>query len=98
LRGQQFQGDDARGYTALDDVQVFVTEAMALLQWATAFKLDRMEAQPTLDRSKVDFWVAPPDWLSPTPKAQWPRDGRVRVPTLPAEWLRRVGTKPVRHS
>jgi hypothetical protein len=31
LRGQQFQGDDARGYTALDDVQVFVTEAMALL-------------------------------------------------------------------
>jgi hypothetical protein len=98
LRGQQFHGDNARGYTALDDVLVFVTEAMALLQWATSFKLDRKEAKPTLDRNKVDFWVAPPDWPPPTPNAQWPRDGRVRVPTLPEEWLRRVGTKPLKHS
>src|SRR5260370_12921930 len=98
LRGQQVRGDDALGYTALDDVQVFVTEAMALLQWAIAFKLDRKAAQPTLDRNKVDFWITPRDWLSPTPKAQWPRDGRIRVPMLPEEWLRRVRTKPVKHS
>jgi hypothetical protein len=98
LHGQQFHADDLRGYTALDDVEVFVTEAMALLQWGTSFKLDRKAAQPTLDRNKVDFWVAPPDWSPPTPKAQWPRDGRFRVPTLPKEWLRRVGTKPAKHT
>jgi len=97
LRGQRFQADDASGYTALDDVQVFVTEAMALLQWGTSFKLDRKKAERTLDRTKVDFWVPPPDWLPSTPNAQWPRDGRVRVPTLPEEWVRRIGKKPVKH-
>jgi hypothetical protein len=96
LRGQQSHADGAAGYTALDDVEVFITEAMALLQWGTSFKLDRKAAKPTLDRNKVDFWVAPPDWLPPTPKAQWPRDGRVRAPTLPEQWLRRIRTKPVK--
>jgi len=98
LRGQQFAGDAARGYTALDDIGVFVTEAMALLQWGTSFKLDRKGAGPILDRGTVDFWVPPPDWSPPAFKAGWPRDGRLGVPTLPEVWLRRVGTKPMKYS
>jgi hypothetical protein len=97
LRGQQCHADGARGYTALDDIEIFVTEAMALLQWGMSFRLDRRKAKPTLDRNTVDFWVAPPDWSPPAPKVQWPRDGRVLVPTLPEEWLRRIGTKAVKH-
>jgi len=98
LRGQQFAGDPARGYTALDDIGVFVTEAMALLQWGISFKLDRKGAEPALDRSKVDFWVPPPDWSPPAFKAGWPRDGRLAVPRLPEVWLRRVGTKLMKYS
>jgi hypothetical protein len=94
LRGQQFPGDAAPGYTALDDIRIFVAEAMALLQWATSFKLDRKKAEPTLDRNRVDFWVPSPDWSPPAFKAGWPRDGRLRVPTLPEEWLRRVKARP----
>jgi hypothetical protein len=98
LRGSHIGGDEACGYTALDDVHVFVTEAMALYQWGRSFKLDRKNAQPTLDRYKIDFWVPALDWLPPTPGSQWPRDGRLRIPTLSDEWLRRVGTKPVRRN
>jgi hypothetical protein len=98
LRGSQIGGDKACGYTALDDVNVFVTEAMALYQWGRSFKLDRKKAEPTLDRNKIDFWVPPLDWSPPTPGSQWPRDGRLRIPTLSDEWLRRVGTKRVRRN
>jgi hypothetical protein len=98
LRGQQFAGDPARGYTALDDIGVFVAEAMALLQWGTSFRLDRKGAEPALDRSKVDFWVPPPDWSPPAFKDGWPRDGRLAVPTLPEVWLRRVGAKPMKYN
>ena len=98
LRGGQIRGDDACDYTALDDVGVFVTEAMALLQWGTRFKLDRKKAEPILERKKVDFWVPPPGWQPPTPKPDWPRDGRVPVPMLAAEWLGRLGKMPVKHT
>src|SRR5262249_24266552 len=89
LRGQQFAGDAARGYTALYAIGIFVAEAMPLLQGATSFKLAGKKAEPTLDQGKVDFWVPSSDWPPPAFQAGWPRDGRLRMPMLSEEWLRR---------
>jgi hypothetical protein len=97
LRGQKCHADSTYDYTALDDLYLLVNEALALLKWGRCFKLDREKAQPILDRDKVDFWVPPPGWRPPTPKPDWPRDGRVLVPMLSKEWVDRVGKKPVKH-
>ena len=65
LRDQRLHADESREYRAIDDVQIFIAEAMALLQWGTRFKLGRKKAEPTLNRQKVDFWTPPPDWSPP---------------------------------
>ena len=83
LRDQKNHADLSRDYSALDDVYVFIAEAMALLQWGTSFKLDRDKAEPVLNRDKIDFWVPPPSWDPPVPKPGWPRDGRVQAVHLP---------------
>jgi len=96
LRNQRCQADEARGYTAIDDLQMFIVEAMALLQWATGFKLDRENAEPTLNHQAVDFWVPPSDWSPSVPRPGWPRDGRLQAVTLEERWIRRTRSRPPR--
>jgi hypothetical protein len=96
LRDQRCHADAARGFTARDDLNVFIAEAMALLQWGTSFRLDRKQAEPVLGR-QGDFWIPPPDWEPPTAQPGWPRDGSVAAMTLSPTWLRRIGGKPTKH-
>jgi len=96
LRDQVFLADEARGYRAIDDLRMFIREAMALLQWGARFKLERKKAEPTLNRQTVDFWNPPPDWSPPIPRPEWPRDGRLPGISLEENWMRRTRSKPPR--
>jgi hypothetical protein len=98
LRDQRWHDDPSCSYTALDDLNVFITEAMALLQWGTSFKLRRAKAEPVLNRNKVDFWIPPPSWIPPVARPEWPRDGRVRAFQLPKKWTGRVGKALVKRA
>jgi len=96
LRDQRFYEDQSCGYRAIDDLHVFIAEAMALLQWSLHFKLPRKKARPTLTLQTVDFWTPPPDWSPPISRPEWPRDGRLRGATLGEDWMRRIRSKPPR--
>jgi hypothetical protein len=96
LRDQRCQADESRDYRPIDDVQIFIAEAMALLQWGTQFKLARGKAAPTLDRQKVDFWTPSPDWSPPTARPEWPRDGRLPAVRVREDWVRRLRGRPPR--
>ena len=48
LRDQRCHADEASGYRAIDDLCMFISEAMALLHWSTEFSLPRKKAKPTL--------------------------------------------------
>jgi hypothetical protein len=93
LRDQRCHADQACGYRAIDDLHMFISEAMALLQWSTNFRLPRKKAEPTLNRQTVDFWTPPPGWSMPTPRPEWPRDGRLRGIYLEKHWVRRTRSK-----
>ena len=94
LRDQQFHDDGSGGYRTIDDLHVFIAEAMALLQWSMNFKLPRKKSKPTLRRQTVDFWTPSPEWSPPIPQPEWPRDGWLRPVTLEEEWMRRTRSKP----
>jgi hypothetical protein len=96
LRDQRVYADQLRGYDALDDLHIFITEAMALLQWSLHFRLPRNKAEPTLNRQTVDFWTPPPLWSPPIPRPEWPRDGRLPAVSLDKNWMRRTRSKPPR--
>ena len=96
LRDQRCHADEARGYTAIDDLQMFIVEAMALLQWAAGFKLDRKKAEPKLNPQTVDFWVPPSDWSPSVARLGWPRDGRLQAVSLEEKWVRRTRSRPPR--
>jgi hypothetical protein len=98
LRGQRWHDNPSCSYTALDDLNVFITEAMAVLQRGTSFKLRRAKAEPVLNRNKVDFWTPPPNWTPPIARPEWPRDGRVRTFCLPEKWAARVGKAPLKRA
>lgn len=98
LRNLQLEADESRGYRAIDDLHVFIAEAMALLQWGTQFTLDRKKAAPILNREEVVFWTPPPEWDPPTPAPGWPRDGRLPDVRLHPDWIRRVRSAPPRRS
>jgi hypothetical protein len=91
LRGSMWHADPDRGYQPIDDVNVFLAEAMALLQWAEQFALPRSKAEPFMIRDKHHPWSVPPEWEPPTATSQWPCDGRLRQPALPAQWAARIG-------
>jgi hypothetical protein len=91
LRDRYFHADRSPHYSAIDDVQIFIAEAMAILQWGTGFKLARDKAGPTLNREKVDFWIPRPDWSAPVARPEWPRDGRLQAVSLEPAWMRRTG-------
>ncbi|MDR3527395.1 MAG: hypothetical protein P4L57_08940 [Rhizomicrobium sp.] len=94
LRGSQFYRDEAKDYSYADDLSMFLCEAMALLQWAhqSVLKADsgqtRQKAKPLIARSDP-VWTPPPSWAPPTPRPNWPRDGRLQQATLPKEWLKK---------
>jgi hypothetical protein len=94
LRGSMWHADPDRGYQPTDDVNVFLAEAMALLQWAEQFALPRSKAEPFMVRDKHNPWTVPPEWEPPTPMSQWPRDGRLMQATLPPTWVNRIGKVP----
>ena len=96
LRDQRCHADEASGYRAIDDLCMFISEAMALLHWSTEFSLPRERAKPTLNRQTVDFWTPPPEWSPPIPRPEWPRDGRLRGIYLEEHWVRRTRSKPIR--
>ena len=96
LRDRRFHADESRDYRAIDDVQIFIAEAMALLQWGMHFRLVREKAEPTLNRKKVDFWTPPPDWSPPIARPEWPRDGRLQRVSLDEDWIRRIRARPSR--
>ena len=96
LRDQRCHADAARGYRAIDDLYMFITEAMALLQWSTKFRLPRQKAEPALNRQMVDFWTPPPEWSPPISRPEWPRDGRFRGIYLEKDWVRRTRSRPIR--
>jgi hypothetical protein len=96
LRDQRCHADEARGYTAIDDLQMFIVEAMALLQWAAGFKLNRKRAEPTLNPQTVDFWTPPSDWSPSVARLGWPRDGRLQAVSLEEKWVRRTRSQPPR--
>jgi hypothetical protein len=96
LRDHRCHADEARGYTAIDDLQMFIVEAMALLQWAAEFKLDREKAEPALNHQTVDFWVPPSDWSPSGARLGWPRDGRLQAVSLEEKWVRRTLSRPPR--
>jgi len=96
LRDQRFYADELCGYDALDDLYIFITEAMALLQWSMNFRLPRKKAKPTLNRQTGDFWTPPPVWSPPIPRPEWPRDGRLPAVSLEENWMRRTRSKPPR--
>jgi hypothetical protein len=96
LRDQRCHADGARGYREIDDLYMFISEAMALLQWSTNFRLPRKKAEPTMNRQTVDFWTAPPEWSPPVPRPEWPRDGKLRGIYLEGDWVRRTRSKPIR--
>ena len=96
LRDQRCHADAARGYRAIDDLYMFISDAMALLQWSTEFRLCRKKAEPTLNRQTVTFWTPPPEWSPPLPRPGWPRDGRLRGICLEEGWVRRTRSKPIR--
>jgi hypothetical protein len=95
LRDQRCHTDEACRYRAIDDLHVFIGEAMALLQWSTKFRLPRDKAEPTLNRQTVDFWTPPAEWSPPTARPTWPRNGRLRGIYLGEDWVRRTRSKPV---
>jgi len=94
LPDRRCHADKARGCTAIDDLQMFIVEAMALLQWAAGFKLDRKKADPTLNPQTVDFWVPPADWSPSVARLGWPRDGRLQAVSLEEKWVRRTRSRP----
>ena len=94
LRDQRFHADESHDYRAIDDLHQFITEAMALLQWGTRFRLVREKARPTLNCQTVDFWIPRSDWSPPIPRPGWPRDGRLRSVSLGEDWLRRIRSRP----
>jgi hypothetical protein len=97
LRDQRFYGDESRGYSAIDDLHTFITEAMALLQWSMDFKLPRKKAKPTLTLQTADFWTPSPDWSPPISRPEWPRDGRLQSGvSLGEDWMRRTRSEPPR--
>jgi hypothetical protein len=96
MRDQRCHADEARGYRAIDDLYMFIAEAMALLEWGVHFRLPRKRAEPTLNRQTMDFWTSPPDWSPPTPRPGWPRDGQLRGILLGEDWIRRTRSKPTR--
>src|SRR5215813_2033922 len=96
LRDQRCHADEAGGYRAIDDLHMFIGEAMALLQWSTEFRLPRQKAEPTLNRQTVDFWTSPPEWSPPIPRPEWPRDGRLPGIYLEEAWVRRTRSRPIR--
>ena len=96
LRDQRCHADQACGYRAVDDLYMFISEAMALLQWSTNFRLPRKKAEPTLNRQTVDFWTPPPEWSMPTPRPEWPRDGRLGSIYLGEDLVRRTRSRPTR--
>src|SRR5262249_60528059 len=95
-RDQRGPADLACDYRAIDDLGMFISEAMALLQWSTKFRLPRKKAEPMLNRQTVDFWTPPPEWSPPIPRAEWPRDGRLQGIKLEEAWVRRTRSKPIR--
>ena len=96
LRDQRFYTNASCQYSAIDDLGIFISEAMALLQWGTLFKLGRQKAEPTLQRQTVDFWTPPPHWSPPIPRPEWPRDGRLPGVSLEQGWIRRTRSMPIR--
>jgi hypothetical protein len=96
LRDRRFLADESRDYKAIDDLQMFIAEAMALLQWGTHFRLGRKKAEPPLNRQKVDFWTPPPDWSPPIARPEWPRDGRLQAVSIGQDWIRRIRARPPR--
>jgi hypothetical protein len=98
LRDQRWHDDPLCSYTVLDDLNVFITEAMALLQHGTLLKLKRAKAEPVLNRKKIDFWIPPPSWAPPIARPEWPRDGRVSAFQLPKVWADRVGKAPAKRT
>jgi hypothetical protein len=96
LRDQRFYEDESHGYRAIDDLHVFLAEAMALLRWSMEFKPPRKNADPIFKRQTADLWTPPPDWSPPTPRPGWPRDGRLRGIYLGEDWMRRTRSKPVK--
>jgi hypothetical protein len=96
LRDQRVHADEACGYGEIDDLNMFIAEAMALLQWSTNFRLPRTKSEPTLNPQMVDFWTPSPEWSPPTPRPEWPRDGRLRGICLEKDWVRRTRSKPIK--
>src|SRR5262249_31968422 len=96
LRDQRCHADEACGYRAIDDLYMFISEVMALLQWSTEFRLPRQKAEPTLNRQTKDFWRPPPEWSPPIPHPEWPRDGRLQGIKLEQAWVRRTRSRPIR--
>jgi hypothetical protein len=96
LRDQRCHADETCGYRAIDDLHIFISEAMALLQWSTNFRLTRKKAEPTLNRQTMDFWTPPPEWSPPIPRPEWPRDGRLKGIYLETDRVWRTQSKPIR--
>ena len=90
LRDRQIHSDASAAYSAADDVEVFLAEAMAMLQWATTFSPERAKARTVLRRDECDFWTPPPQWNPPIAAANWPRDGRLGAVGLPADLRQRI--------
>jgi hypothetical protein len=91
-RGGRYYEDPSNGYTALDDFHVFLTEAMALLNWARRFRHDRSGAKPVIG-PEVASWIVPLTWEPPAAKPGWPRDGRLPAVALTAEWRARLNKR-----
>ncbi len=95
LRGQRIYESAGAAYSVTDDLNIFMAEAMALLQWATNFTLPKVDgtprakAEPTLNAQSC--WVCPRTWEPPIAKPGWLRDGRVAAFTLEPQMARRVG-------
>jgi hypothetical protein len=103
LRGQKFYESPSVGYTLASDLGIYLTEAMALLEWAMEFRLPRQKAEPLISTADAPWtvppgWRVPADWMPTTPRTQWPRDGRVPGFSLPPEWQNRLGKQKPKSS
>ncbi len=91
IRGSHWCADAAVGYSALDDYQMFLCEAEAILE-----ELLRWDGQkPEKSRSgylKANFFQVDPDWRPPRRRPGWPLTGVVPAIALDLANARNIPT------
>jgi hypothetical protein len=80
LRNYQFLLDPSVGYSGLDDVTAFVSEAMALWQQLRQWRHGRNKPDMLLAGDVVGPWVG---WDPHQPQSGWPDTGRLYAISLP---------------